>query len=158
MKKIEIEIDVQKIAAEIKTLHAGIMSLQKQSLEHAIKAGSLLAPVSVSMNPQSRFARWCKKECGFSYETAMAYIRVARNKDKLPKELNYTEALKALRKTRKTVAAAPERQFTAWETHVMEVAKQHHLKGNVDDLTLFLEAFGVKEVKINNEVEERTAA
>jgi len=132
-------------ANQIKNLHAESCGLQQQSLAKAKAAGELLAHVYAEIGDYKDFITWCRSECEISEATANNYIRIHRQWKKLPHEnLNYTEALAALRTTRKPKAALEPIPLTPWQVTVQEAMEKFQVKGSVESVCAFLEHFGVK--------------
>ena len=70
------------LAARIRAEHAGALSAAKRSVEHAIAAGELLIEAKAQLK-HGQWLPWLRDHCDMSERTARAYMRVARNKDKL---------------------------------------------------------------------------
>lgn len=70
------------LAARIRAAHDGARAAAKRSVEHAIAAGELLIEAKAQLK-HGQWLPWLRDHCDMSDRTARAYMRVARNKDKL---------------------------------------------------------------------------
>jgi hypothetical protein len=140
------KMNLQSIATKVKKAHAAVLGAMRTSLQHAIEAGGLLSQVH-GEKPWSDFVAWVKKSVGISEATAANYLRLYRHRKKLRLTgQTASEALNSLRVSRKPKAKAVVRPpQTAWEGVVWEAMGKYHVKGKLDDVTLFLESFGVEE-------------
>jgi hypothetical protein len=139
-------IATKKTAGTVKTLHEKVTGALKNGLEFARQAGEKLAQVSASC-PYKEFVQWVTKEVGISESTACCYIRVHKHWSEVKDSENYVAALKCLRKSHKPKHVAPPPVLTAWEQSVAAKMEQYSIKGRLDNVTLFLESFGVFEPK-----------
>lgn len=135
-------MNLQSIASKVKAEHAQVTAALKDSLEHAIQAGDYLSQVQREI-PYKEFVAWVKRSIGISEASANNYCRLFKQKSKLPKNLNYTEALKALRRRRKPKVEVPQQPRTAFQKAILERMDKFKVKGSLDDVEAFLESFGV---------------
>jgi len=70
------------LAAKIRVEHDGAATAAKRGLEHAIAAGELLVEAKSKLQ-HGQWLPWLDEHCGMSDRTARAYMRLARNKDRL---------------------------------------------------------------------------
>lgn len=76
---------LEQLAGKIKTEHQQVVQVVRKSLDHARKAGELLARAKeqVEKNSAYRWSRWVEQECGILDRTASNYIRVFRHWDEI---------------------------------------------------------------------------
>ena len=134
-------MNLQAIASKVKKEHAKVTAALNDSLEHARQAGDYLSEVQRKI-PYKEFVAWVVDSVGISEASANNYCRIFRQWAKLPKDLNYTEALKA-RKTRKAKPDVPQQPLTEWQKTIQERMGKFKIKGALDDVQAFLESFGV---------------
>src|SRR5579871_4381247 len=76
-----------QLATKIKSEHDQAVQTVRKSLDHARKAGELLAKAQkqVMKNTAFKWGRWVEQECGIKERTASNYIRLYRNWSKIEK-------------------------------------------------------------------------
>jgi len=103
------------LAARIRVEHGGAKASVKRGVKHAVAAGQLLIEAKAQVQ-HGQWLPWLRDQCGLPDRTASAYMRVAKNKEKLAAEignvadLSLRGALDAL-----TAHISPEaEQFAEW--------------------------------------------
>jgi hypothetical protein len=79
-----------ELAARIRAEHDSAGAAIKRTIEHAIAAGELLLEAKAQLK-HGQWMPWLKDHCGLSDRTARAYMRVAKNKDKLSENGNVAD-------------------------------------------------------------------
>lgn len=110
----EAGIDLSGRAERINQSHRNGLKAIRTRLEHARDAGAELLAAKEDAG-HGKFVKWVEKHCEFSYETAVAYMRISKNWDKLAKrvdpnlqsiaDLTLSEALGLLAKPKDKAAA-----------------------------------------------------
>jgi phage N-6-adenine-methyltransferase len=70
-------------AAEINRLHDLLNAQARTTIETAIKIGSLLEKQKAEL-PHCQWIPWCKANLAFGHSSVTKYLRIFRNRDKLP--------------------------------------------------------------------------
>ena len=144
----QAEVPLEELARKIKGEHDAVVKLHELSLVHARNAGEYLyAAQSVLKFDYKKWLSWAKTFLRLSESTVANYVRIFKKWDTIPKrkELNYSEALKALRKSRKqSDHQKPEAALSPSQTVIQDRMKQFKVKGKIGDVEKFLESFGVQ--------------
>jgi hypothetical protein len=83
---VEPEASLAELARRIAGAHADALAAARTTVEHARRCGELLLKVKARL-PHGQLMPWLKANCPFSQRTGNAYMRVARDWEKLRETL-----------------------------------------------------------------------
>ena len=145
----DIGIDLAALAVKVKEEPAAIVELHESSLLHARNAGKFLAEAEMNYK---KWLAWAQEAIGLSASTVANYVRIHEKWDEIPgrTEANYSQALRALRKTWKPKPPKSEKPpLTPWQQTITERIKKFKIGGKLENIEKFLESFGVLGVAEN---------
>ncbi len=137
-----------QLATKIKSEHDQAVQTVRKSLDHARKAGELLAKAQkqVMKNTAFKWGRWVEQECGIKERTASNYIRLYRNWSKIEKVADTStlqvKAALAMLKKRSRTKKGQAHQLTL--TDLGGLMEKHGIQGQPQELVAMLEEIGLK--------------
>jgi hypothetical protein len=146
---------LEKLANDINYEHDQVTQAVRESLEHARKAGALLAQAREQIVHSGQpWLAWLKDHCQFAQTTANNYLRVFRHWDDLPTEglasLSLRGALAALKHRQRRPKVPP-----LTPSGLKALMGEFSIVGELPNLLALLRALGVKGPVVAEEQEAR---
>src|SRR6516165_2969679 len=76
------DVDLAKLAEQIKAEHAGVIKATRNVVRRAIKAGELLKEAKLKV-AHGQWLSWLKANCALPERTAVRYMKLAAGRSKL---------------------------------------------------------------------------
>jgi hypothetical protein len=155
-------VKLTELATTIKAEHQAVVTTYRKSLDHARRAGELLAKAKKEVDESAfQWAKWVEKECGIIERTASNYLRIyhkwADVEAKVDEQggdiarLTVRAALSLLNPKAKPKPGQPKQKVTL--ATLKERMEQHGIEGDPAELLELL-----KEIGLNLKVAEEELA